>query len=317
MPKSWVVRSEPGACPPRESTVTGEHVNTATLAVADASPFRIGFTLTVPQTNAERDDHQHHAAHQQHRRQHADAGEPRWPRRPGSAWSTARRSASCAATPTRRRTRSGPTPPPVTRCSTSRRARPARGGLTLRRRQRRPGDADRRRRRHGVDADERRDRGQPPALRDQRAQGARPHQRHAAGLAQRVVQQAAKANLTAILVSLPASGNGTILTRGWIDPENRNSDWTTEPVTPGAFYRLRLRPPAEGRRRPGRPPARPDGALERPRAHRPPGAGHAGDARRRRQRPVDPGRGRRQGAGHGDRRRPRGGHGDRRPCRPR
>ena len=32
--------------------MTGEHVNTATLTVADASPFRIGFTLTVPQTNA-------------------------------------------------------------------------------------------------------------------------------------------------------------------------------------------------------------------------------------------------------------------------
>ena len=49
---------------------------------------------------------------------------------------------------------------------------------------------------------------------------------------------APKANLTAILVSLPASGPGTILTRGWIDPENRSSDWTTEPVTPGTFYRL-------------------------------------------------------------------------------
>ena len=53
LPKSWVVRSEPGACPPRESTAAGEHVNTATLAVADASPFRVGFTLTVPQTNAD------------------------------------------------------------------------------------------------------------------------------------------------------------------------------------------------------------------------------------------------------------------------
>ena len=49
-----------------------------------------------------------------------------------------------------------------------------------------------------------------------------------------------KANLTAILVSLPESGNGTILTRGWIDPENRTDDWTTEAVTPGVFYRLRF-----------------------------------------------------------------------------
>jgi predicted acyl esterase len=49
-----------------------------------------------------------------------------------------------------------------------------------------------------------------------------------------------KANLTAILVSLPESGNGTILTRGWIDPENRTSDWTTKTVTPGVFYRLKF-----------------------------------------------------------------------------
>jgi predicted acyl esterase len=48
----------------------------------------------------------------------------------------------------------------------------------------------------------------------------------------------AKPNLTAILVSLPESGNGTILTRGWIDPENRTSDWPTEEVTPDAFDRL-------------------------------------------------------------------------------
>ena len=47
-----------------------------------------------------------------------------------------------------------------------------------------------------------------------------------------------KANLTALLVSLPETGPGTILTRGWIDPENRTSDWTTEAVTPGQLYRL-------------------------------------------------------------------------------
>ena len=45
-----------------------------------------------------------------------------------------------------------------------------------------------------------------------------------------------KANLTAILVSLPATGAGTILTRGWIDPENRNSDYVTDAITPGTFY---------------------------------------------------------------------------------
>ena len=47
-----------------------------------------------------------------------------------------------------------------------------------------------------------------------------------------------KANVTAILVSLPETGNGTILTRGWRDPENRTSDFTTEPITPGTSYKL-------------------------------------------------------------------------------
>ncbi|MDX6282732.1 MAG: X-Pro dipeptidyl-peptidase, partial [Kribbellaceae bacterium] len=51
LPRSWVVR-EPASCPARQSAVTGDQANTATLTVADTSAFRIGFTLTVPQTNA-------------------------------------------------------------------------------------------------------------------------------------------------------------------------------------------------------------------------------------------------------------------------
>ncbi len=61
-----------------------------------------------------------------------------------------------------------------------------------------------------------------------------------------------KANLTAILVSLPATGNGTILTRGWIDPENRNSDYVSEAITPGHVLRPELRP-AGARTRSWRP----------------------------------------------------------------
>jgi hypothetical protein len=50
---------------------------------------------------------------------------------------------------------------------------------------------------------------------------------------------ATKANITAILVSLPGgTGNGTILTRGWRDPENRNSEYVNEALTPGTFYGL-------------------------------------------------------------------------------
>jgi len=48
-----------------------------------------------------------------------------------------------------------------------------------------------------------------------------------------------RANLSAALVSFPeGAGNGTIVTRGWMDPENRTSDYTSEPVEPGTFYRL-------------------------------------------------------------------------------
>src|SRR5262245_4686031 len=51
LPRSWVVR-EAASCPPRQTTVTGDQSNTATLVVADTSPFMIGFSLTVPQTNS-------------------------------------------------------------------------------------------------------------------------------------------------------------------------------------------------------------------------------------------------------------------------
>ena len=49
----------------------------------------------------------------------------------------------------------------------------------------------------------------------------------------------AKANLSAALVSYPASGGtGTIITRGWRDPENRASDYTSDPITPGTAYQV-------------------------------------------------------------------------------
>jgi len=49
-----------------------------------------------------------------------------------------------------------------------------------------------------------------------------------------------KANLTGVLVDYAPDGTATILTRGWLDPENRDSAAVTEPVTPGTFYRLRF-----------------------------------------------------------------------------
>ena len=39
-------------------------------------------------------------------------------------------------------------------------------------------------------------------------------------------------------MSYPPTGAGTILTRGWIDSSNRNSDWADAPVKPGKSYRI-------------------------------------------------------------------------------
>ena len=47
-----------------------------------------------------------------------------------------------------------------------------------------------------------------------------------------------KANLTTIIFSLPGTGNGTITTRGWTDPENRGSISQSSPVTVGQAYQL-------------------------------------------------------------------------------
>jgi X-Pro dipeptidyl-peptidase len=46
------------------------------------------------------------------------------------------------------------------------------------------------------------------------------------------------ANLSAALVSYPATGNPVIVSRGWMDPQNRNSLSVTEPMVPGEFYKL-------------------------------------------------------------------------------
>jgi X-Pro dipeptidyl-peptidase len=36
----------------------------------------------------------------------------------------------------------------------------------------------------------------------------------------------------------PAGTDPVIVTRGWIDPQNRGSRWRSSPVTPGKTYRL-------------------------------------------------------------------------------
>jgi len=48
-----------------------------------------------------------------------------------------------------------------------------------------------------------------------------------------------KANLTAHLISYPGgAGNATVISRGWIDPENRTSPAVTESIATGKSYKL-------------------------------------------------------------------------------
>lgn len=57
----------------------------------------------------------------------------------------------------------------------------------------------------------------------------------------RVAFSKPKANLTAYLINYPGgSGNGTVISRGWIDPENPHSPAKTEPITPGESIRLKF-----------------------------------------------------------------------------
>ena len=235
-PKSYVVRSEAGACPPRESTVSTEAVNTATLTVASAAPFRVGATLTIPQTNAD-----------------------------GTITSTTRVITNIAgntltlatpvATAAGQRVVAGalvslvcgnanPTPyaewpDPTTGDATLKLSSGglARGGLTF---AASSGGQETLSDDAGVTAttlmnaasEDSRLLYQTPVLTQPVRISGTP----------RVTLNAAfsktKANITAILVSLPETGAGTILTRGWRDPENRINDYTTSPITPGSFYSL-------------------------------------------------------------------------------
>ncbi len=50
-----------------------------------------------------------------------------------------------------------------------------------------------------------------------------------------------KANVTAHLISYPdGAGSATVISRGWIDPENRHSPAVTEPIRTGKSYKLRF-----------------------------------------------------------------------------
>jgi predicted acyl esterase len=240
LPRSWVVR-EPESCPPRQSTVTAVGSGTDTLAVADTSPFRIGFTLTVPQTNAD-----------------------------GTVTSTTRLIrdipdahhlvlASAVATAAGQRVAEGavvslacgnanPTPypewpDPATRDVSLHPTAGGRerGGLTLTPAHRAKG------------TETLVDDASIPAITSANAAASDARLVYQTPALTRAVRisgtptvsldiafSRSRANLTAALVSYPASGPGTILTRGWIDPANRSSDWSDAPVRPDKAYRIRF-----------------------------------------------------------------------------
>ncbi|MFI5711385.1 Xaa-Pro dipeptidyl-peptidase [Kribbella sp. NPDC051620] len=236
LPRSWVVR-EPAACPARQSTVTGDQANTATLTVADTSAFRIGFTLTVPQTTAN-----------------------------GTITSTTRlisnipdsthlTLSSAVATGAGQKVAGGtvvnlvcgtanPTPyaewPDPTTGGVDLRFTPggnARGGLTV---------------------------GKDGSIRETLVDDASINattSANAAASPERLIYQtgpltqpvrisgtptvslkvafsASRANLSVALVSYAPNGTATILTRGWRDPANRDSDWVETPIRIGATDRV-------------------------------------------------------------------------------
>jgi predicted acyl esterase len=234
--KSWVVR-EADQCPPRTATVSGEVVNSATVTVADAGAFLVGNSLTVPQTNAN-----------------------------GTITSTARvinaisgntlTLASAVATTAGQRVVDGATVSLV--CSNANPTPyadwpdPATANATLKLQ---PGGATR----GALTFDQVSSTAKETLIDDAAINGST--LMNAASSPNRLIYQtdrlkqpirisgspsvslniafSKRANLSAALVSFPeGSGNGTIVTRGWMDPENRTSDYVSEPVTPGTFYRL-------------------------------------------------------------------------------
>ena len=242
-PHSWVVRSETGACPARQTTVTGDQSNTTTLTVADTSPFQVGFQLTIPQTNAsgtitnttriidDIPDSTHLVL--QGAPVAATAGQ--------KVANGAVVNLVCGTTnPTPYSEWPDPAAKPVTQKLTA--ASPGRGTLGFT---------------SSTPA------GTTETLTDNASITATTSM-NATTSGTRLVYQMApltspvrisgtpwlnlrmafskpKANLTGILISYPAAGgNGTILSRGWLDPENRDSDRVSKPIVPGTFYDLRF-----------------------------------------------------------------------------
>lgn len=237
LPRAWVVR-EPNACPVRQTTAVGDQSNTATLAVADSSRLTFGLTPTIPITAADgtvtavtRDivgipD-----------RTHVLLSAP-------VATGAGQRVADGATISLQCATRLNPVPYPewpdpaarsVSLDFTS--GAPGVGGLSLG-----PGSAT-----TETLTDDASITAQtsataatsnvrllyktPVLQRDVRISGT-------PWLSLRMAFSKPAANLTGVLVDYAPDGTATILTRGWMDPQNRYSDSVSVPMVPGQFYNL-------------------------------------------------------------------------------
>jgi predicted acyl esterase len=237
MPRAWVVR-EPNACPVRQSTAVGDQTNTATLAVADSAPLTFGLTPSIPVTAADG------TVHTVTRdivgipdRTHVMLSAP-------VATAAGEKVADGATIALQCATRLNPVPYaewPVPGTAPAQlhftAGAPGVGGLTS-------GAGTKGTETLTDDATVTATTSANAASSNVRLLYETPVLRrdvHISGTPSVSVRMAfgkAHANLTAVLVDYPPTGPGTILTRGWRDPENRTSDDRTQPITPGMFYSL-------------------------------------------------------------------------------
>ncbi|HEX6021995.1 MAG TPA: CocE/NonD family hydrolase [Solirubrobacter sp.] len=204
LPRAWVVR-EPAFCPSRTAIVVGIHSRTRTLTVNSAAALRVGLTVTLP-----------------------GAGERVIAAIPDPTQVTLNARVRRVADGARLRVRCGPAnPTPYAEWPD-------------------PSAADTVINLRGAPVtftDNGRVRSATALLRDRSHRflhltAPLPKRVRISGTPRvtlKVAFSKPRANLSVALVRLP---DGKILTRGWIDPQNRTADAVSEPVVPATFYTL-------------------------------------------------------------------------------
>jgi X-Pro dipeptidyl-peptidase len=247
MPKSYVVR-EAATCPPRTATVTGDQSNTNTLTVSSTSPFPLGYSLTIPVTNANGTiTNSNQTITNIPDATHITVANAVATAAGAKVANGATVSLACnTSNPTSYSEWPDPASAPVTENLTA--GGNARGGLSL-----------------GASGTAKETLTDDAAIADTgwmnsptTKSGRLVYQSNilnsdvrisgTPSVKLRMAFSKPRANLSAALISYPgfppadpnANDTGVILTRGWLDPENRNSDYVSDPVVPGTFYDLKF-----------------------------------------------------------------------------